>query len=67
MANQLNGWRFRLDGLGYWCLGGGEQFGPFDTSEDMRHFATKNRCPHTENDHNRRAERSRSKFLLADN
>jgi len=45
MANELNGWRFSFDASGYWASGGGERFGPYDTPQDLRHFAKKNQCP----------------------
>ena len=63
---KLNGWILDDDTTGYYAIGGGQRFGPFDTPQDLRHWANRNRCPHTKTEHMRRAERRRSSFLLAD-
>ena len=65
MGNSLNGWVLDRDSTGYYATGGGERFGPYPTPQDLRHFAKRNRCPHTLNEHKRRDERKRSPFLLA--
>ena len=42
---ELNGWTFDRDARGYWCVGGGERFGPYTTPQAMRNFAKHNVAP----------------------
>ena len=65
MTTGLNGWLFDRDTKGYYAIGGNERFGPYPTPQELRHFAKRNRCPYTLNEHKRRDERKRSPFLLA--